>query len=158
MTDLFGTAGAQAITAFGIDTSRPHWDMTSISLYGAYDQTDDEYAAPKFGHPEDRRVDLNRIQAGLAVAGDGGIPVFHSAYDGGAGEVAHVVAVMTELTKMTATRDFLLIADSNTGVLRQRVGDDRGRCRVHRPRVRSIRTPPRQGKAVRPRRRRSRSR
>ncbi|MEU1188136.1 IS1634 family transposase [Streptomyces sp. NPDC005859] len=109
---IIGTVGAQAITVFGIDTSRLHWDMTSISLYGAYDQTDDEYAAPKFGHPKDRRVDLNQIQAGLAVAGDGGIPVFHRAYDGGAGEVAQVVAAMTELTKMTAPRDFLLIGDS----------------------------------------------
>ncbi|MEK8110556.1 IS1634 family transposase [Micromonospora sp. M12] len=109
---IIGTVGAQAITAFGLDTSRLHWDMTSISLYGAYDQTDDEYAAPKFGHPKDRRVDLNQIQAGLAVAGDGGIPVFHRDYDGGAGEVAQVVAAMTELTKMTAPRDFLLIGDS----------------------------------------------
>jgi uncharacterized protein DUF4277 len=109
---IIGSVGAQAITAFGIDTSRLHWDMTSISLYGAYAQTDDEYPAPKFGHPKDRRVDLNQIQAGLAVAGDGGIPVFHRAYDGGAGEVAQVVEAMTALRTMAAPQDFLLIGDS----------------------------------------------
>jgi hypothetical protein len=109
---IIGSVGAQAISTFGIDTSRLHWDMTSISLYGAYDQTDDDHPAPKFGHPKDRRVDLNQIQAGLAVTGDGGIPVFHRAYDGGAGEVAQVVAAMTELTKMATPRDFLLIGDS----------------------------------------------
>ena len=36
------------------------------------------------GHPKDRRPDLKQIQTGLAVAADGGIPVFHHAYDGGA--------------------------------------------------------------------------
>ena len=109
---IIGSVGAQAITAFGIDVSRLHWDMTSVSLHGAYDQTEDDYPAPKFGHPKDRRVDLKQIQAGLAVTGDGGIPVFHRAYDGGAGEVAQVVGAMTALRKMAAPHDFLLIGDS----------------------------------------------
>jgi hypothetical protein len=94
---IVGSVGAQAISVFGLDTSRLHWDMTSISLYGAYDQVDTDHPAPKFGHPKDRRPDLKQIQAGLAVTGDGGIPVFHRAYDGGAGEVAQVVGAMTEL-------------------------------------------------------------
>jgi transposase len=109
---IVGSVGTQAISAFGIDIARLHWDMTSVSLHGAYDQTEDDYPAPKFGHPKDRRVDLKQIQAGLAVTGDGGIPVFHRAYDGGAGEVAQVVGAMTALTKMAAPRDFLLIGDS----------------------------------------------
>lgn len=109
---IIGSVGAQAISTFGIDVSRLHWDMTSVSLYGAYDQTEDDYPTPKFGHPKDRRVDLKQIQAGLAVSGDGGIPVFHRAYDGGAGEVAQVVGAMTALRKMAAPRDFLLIGDS----------------------------------------------
>lgn len=109
---IVGSVGAHAISAFGIDVSRLHWDMTSVSLYGAYEQTEDEHPAPKFGHPKDRRVDLKQIQAGLAVTGDGGIPVFHRAYDGGAGEVAQVVGAMTALTKMATPRDFLLIGDS----------------------------------------------
>lgn len=86
--------------------------MTSISLYGAYDQTDTDHPAPKFGHPKDRRPDLKQIQAGLAVTGDGGIPVFHWAYDGGAAEVAQVVGAMTELQKIAAPREFLLVGDS----------------------------------------------
>ncbi|RSM34355.1 IS1634 family transposase [Amycolatopsis balhimycina DSM 5908] len=109
---IIGSVGAQAISTFGIDVSRLHWDMTSVSLYGAYEQTEDDYPAPKFGHPKDRRVDLKQIQAGLAVTGDGGIPVFHRAYDGGAGEVTQVVGAMTALRKMSAPRDFLLIGDS----------------------------------------------
>src|SRR5436190_17608515 len=86
--------------------------MTSISLYGAYEHNDDEFAAPKFGHPKDRRPDLKQVQAGLAVTGDGGVPVFHRAYDGGAGEVAQVVGAMTALQKMARPREFLLVGDS----------------------------------------------
>lgn len=71
---IVGSVGAQAISVFGLGTSRLHWDMTSISLYGAYDQVD----------------------AGLAVTGDSGIPVFRRAYDGGAAEVAQVVGAMID--------------------------------------------------------------
>jgi transposase len=109
---IVGSVGAQAISEFGIDVSRLHWDMTSVSLCGAYEQTEDDYPAPKFGHPKDRRVDLKQIQAGLAATGDGGIPVFHRAYDGGAGEVAQVVGAMTALKKMATPQEFLLIGDS----------------------------------------------
>jgi transposase len=86
--------------------------MTSVSLHGAYEQIQDDYPAPKFGHPKDRRVDLKQIQAGLAATADGGIPIFHRAYDGGAGEIAQVVGAMTALTKIAAPREFLLIGDS----------------------------------------------
>jgi hypothetical protein len=109
---IVGSVGARAIAAFGIDVSRLHWDMTSISLYGAYEQTEDEFAAPGFGHPKDRRPDPKQVQAGLAVAGDGGIPVLHRAYDGGAGEVNQVVGAMTALTRMAGPRRFLLVGDS----------------------------------------------
>jgi transposase len=109
---IAGSVGAQAIAAYGIDVSRLHWDMTSISLYGAYEQTDPEFATPKFGHPKDRRPDLKQIQAGLAVAGDGGIPVLHRAFDGGAGEVNQVVGAMNALKQMAGPRRFLLVGDS----------------------------------------------
>jgi hypothetical protein len=109
---IIGSVGAQAITTFGIDASRLHWDMTSLSLFGAYQQTDTDFPAPRFGHPKDRRVDLKQIQAGLAVTGDGGIPIFHRAYDGGAGEIAQVIDTMTALQKMATPPGFLLVGDS----------------------------------------------
>jgi hypothetical protein len=109
---LVGSIGAKAIDVFGIDVTRMHWDMTSVSLYGAYDQVDDEHPAPAYGHPKDRRTDLKQIQAGIAVAGDGAVPVFHRAFDGGAGEVAQVVDAMNQLKTLAGTRDFLMIGDS----------------------------------------------
>jgi uncharacterized protein DUF4277 len=112
LDEIIGGVGAAAITEFGVDVSRLHWDLTSISLYGAYPQADQEYPAPRWGHPKDRRPDLKQIQTGLAVSGDGGIPVFHHAYDGGAAEVAQVVGAMTALKQIAGPRRFLLVGDS----------------------------------------------
>ena len=47
LDQVAGTAGATAITRFGLDVSQIHWDMTSISLYGAYEQADAGYAQPR---------------------------------------------------------------------------------------------------------------
>jgi hypothetical protein len=37
LEQVIGSVGARAIATFGIDVARLHWDMTSISLYGAYE-------------------------------------------------------------------------------------------------------------------------
>jgi len=112
LDQLVGSVGAQAIAVFGLEVARLHWDMTSISLYGAYDQPEEGFIAPRFGHPKDRRPDLKQVQTGLGVSGDGGVPVFHRAYDGGAGEVAQVAGAMRALRKLAGPRRFLLVGDS----------------------------------------------
>ena len=103
---IAGTVGACAITRFGVDVSQIHWDMTSISLYGAYEQADEDYARPRFGHPKDRRPDLKQIQTGIGTSADGGIPVYHRAYDGGAAEVSQVTGAMTALKDLAGRRAF----------------------------------------------------
>jgi hypothetical protein len=109
---ITGSVGAAAVSEFGVDVSRLHWDLTSISLYGAYPEADGEYPVPRWGHPKDRRADLKQIQAGLAVAGDGGIPVFARPYSGGAAEVAQVTGAMKALKQIAGPRPFLLAGDS----------------------------------------------
>ena len=112
LDQVVGSVGAAAIAAFGLDVSQLHWDMTSISLYGAYRTVDEDFPKPRFGHPKDRRRDLLQIQTGLAVSADGGVPVLARGYDGGAAEVSQVVAAMESLRTLAAKRRFLLIGDS----------------------------------------------
>src|SRR5215207_6916476 len=112
LEQLVGSVGARAIAAFGLEVARLHWDMTSISVYGVYEEPEDGFIAPRFGHPKDRRPDLKQVQTGLAVSGDGGVPVFHRAYDGGAGEVAQVAGAMRALGELAGERRFLLVGDS----------------------------------------------
>lgn len=109
---IVGSIGLAAIEGFGIDVSRIHWDMTSMSLFGDYDRSDDEFAVPSYGHPKDRRIDLKQIQTGLGVTGDGGIPILHRAFDGRAGEVNQVVGAMESLRSMCGPRRFMLVGDS----------------------------------------------
>src|SRR6266498_2591674 len=109
---IVGSIGATAIDAFGIDVTRCHWDMTSISLYGAYNQLDDDHPAPAYGRPKDRRTDLKQIQAGIAVTADGAIPIFSHAYDGNAAEIAQVTDTMRALQTLATPRSFLLVGDS----------------------------------------------
>lgn len=112
LAGIVGSVGAAAIAAFGLDVARMHWDMTSISLFGAYSDPQEGFATPRFGHPKDRRTDLKQIQAGLAVTADGGVPVFHRAYHGGAGEIAQVTGAMEALRKLAGPRTFLMVGDS----------------------------------------------
>jgi hypothetical protein len=112
LEQIVGSVGARAIATFGIDVARLHWDMTSISLYGAYEELEAGVVQPRWGKPKDRRPDLKQVQTGLAVSGDGGVPVWHRAYDGGAGEVAQVVGAMTALKELAGERELLLVGDS----------------------------------------------
>jgi hypothetical protein len=114
LEQIVGSVGARAIGGFGLEVARLHWDLTSISVYGAYPDPADGYPTPRYGHPKDRRPDLKQVQTGLAVTGDqaGGVPVFHRAYDGGAGEVAQVIAAMQALQRLASPKRFLLVGDS----------------------------------------------
>jgi transposase len=112
LDQIAGSAGVAAIQAFGIDVTRLHWDMTPVSVHGAYAQSEEGFAAPGFGHPKGRRADLKQVQTGIAVSGDGGIPVFHRALDGGAGEISQAIPVMKALQEMATERRLLIVGDS----------------------------------------------
>ncbi|MFJ4641899.1 IS1634 family transposase, partial [Streptomyces hygroscopicus] len=111
---IAGTVGARAITEFGIDVSRLHWDMTSMSVHGAYpiEDQDEQYPVIGYGHPKDRRVDLKQVQTGLAVSADGGIPVHARVLGGGTAEVSQVAGAMKDLQGMAGEQKFLMVADS----------------------------------------------
>ncbi|MGH3948495.1 MAG: IS1634 family transposase [Pseudonocardiaceae bacterium] len=112
LEQVTGSVGAAAIGAYGVDISQLHWDMTSVSLYGDYAAREEGFPAPRFGHPKDRRPGLKQIQAGVATAADGAVPVFWQPYSGGAGEVSQVVGAMEALRRLAGPRRFLLVGDS----------------------------------------------
>jgi transposase len=107
-----GSVGLAAIDEFGLDATRAYWDMTSMSVYGSYDNAEEGLPTPKYGHPKDRRPDLKQVQAGLGVCDDGAVPVFHRCYDGGAGEVSQVVPAMKAMQELAGPARVLVIGDS----------------------------------------------
>lgn len=107
-----GAVGLGAISEFGLDMSQVHWDMTSMSLYGHYDQAEEGFATPKYGHPKDRRPDLKQVQTGLGVSADGAVPVLSRTFDGGASEVSKVVGAMKALQALAGVVRLLIIGDT----------------------------------------------
>ncbi|WP_425579105.1 DUF4277 domain-containing protein [Streptomyces lannensis] len=60
---IAGTVGARAIGEFGIDVARMHWDMTSMSVHGAF---------PVEGQDEDFPHHRLRASQGLALRSEAG--------------------------------------------------------------------------------------
>lgn len=114
LDEITGSIAARAICEFGIDTATLHWDVTSMSLTGAFDPEDQDPDYPKvaYGHPKDRRVDLKQIQAGLGVSADGAVPLLATAISGGTGEITQVVSAIARFQKTAAVKRFLMIGDS----------------------------------------------
>jgi len=111
---LKGSIAWGAIEAFGIDTAVFHWDFTSFSFEGAYDEADQSDEGPQvtYGHSKAQRPDLKQVMVGLAVSADGGIPFNPTTLDGSAAEVAQVVAAMTALKKAARRDNFTLVGDT----------------------------------------------
>ena len=85
-----------------------------MSLHGAYpaDDQDEDYPRSSMGIPRTAAYDLKQIQTGLAVTGDGGIPLLSRVIDGGAAEISQITGTMKALRAMAGPKEFLLIADS----------------------------------------------
>ena len=49
---VVGAIAARAIAVFGLDVSEIHWDLTSMSVFGAYDRADPAYATGEARPPE----------------------------------------------------------------------------------------------------------
>lgn len=109
---VVGSIAATAIAVFGLDVSRFSWDLTSMSVYGAYDGADPGYVTPKPGRPKDHRWDLKQAQAGFATCGDGAVTLLTRVYDGGAAEIAQVEGALRALRELADERRFLMVGDS----------------------------------------------
>lgn len=74
---LYSKLIAKAIMKYSLGLEKLHFDTTSISLYGAYEQEEDGDDIPRvtYGHSKDKRADLKQVIFGMTVSGDGGVPI-----------------------------------------------------------------------------------
>ena len=73
-----------AIDAFGLDVGRLHWDLTSLSFFGAYEDQDEEFAELHFGNSSSKDG-KNKLQYRVAhlVCGDGAVGgLIHQTFSG----------------------------------------------------------------------------
>jgi transposase len=123
----------RAVKEFDLDLSQIHYDLTSVELFGAYQdyapspaepqdnkQIQSEATAageyqppqPTYGHSKSGRKNLKQVQLGLNVLGDGAVPVGHTVLDGNTAEATTHQANLQRLRSMLPTSTFLLITDS----------------------------------------------
>jgi len=92
---LMFAIAAQVIDAFRLDTNYFHFDTTSLTCYGAYEDEEGALSGDgelppwiTYGHSKDRRPDLKQIMYGMMMSGDGGVPVFGEVLDGNTSDTA----------------------------------------------------------------------
>ena len=110
---IVGSVGCTAIAGFGLDVARMHWDMTSMSLYGGYEQVDEEFPTPGFAPPQAAPPGpRSRCRPASRWPATGRYRCFTPAFNGGAGEVAQVVAVMQAPQRLGGPIRLLMVGDS----------------------------------------------
>lgn len=109
---LKGSIGWRAIDEFGIDTAVWHWDFTSLSFHGAYEEQDSDGPQVTYGHSKARRPDLKQVMVGFGVTGDGAIPLHHTTVKGSTAEVSQVVTGFQKLKELARRDDLLMVGDT----------------------------------------------
>jgi transposase len=108
----------RAIERFGLKVNQIHYDMSTIELYGAYKDyeeegvTDPTRPRPTYGHTKSGRKDLKQIQFGINVAQDGAVPISHRIFDGNTPEAPTHLQNLKDLARLLPKGDLLYLGDS----------------------------------------------
>ena len=136
-TSIVGSVGARAIAEFGIDVSRLHWDMTSISLFGDYDSVEDGFAAAVLRAPQGppaRTSSRSRpVWRSPATAAS---PSSTGPSTAGPARSTRWSGPWSRCEKMCGPRSVPAGRRHQAGLLRQPGRHDRGRRDLHRARPR----------------------
>jgi transposase len=116
-----------AVRRFGLDVSQVHYDITSVELFGAYEQAESAEQAepaepaegkarpaplPAYGRTTSGRKNVKQVQLGLDVSGDGGVPLAHATLDGNTAEATTHVENLRRLRGLLPAGELLYVADT----------------------------------------------
>lgn len=109
----------RAIDHFGLKVNQVHYDMSTIELYGAYEDYDaagvtDHPPTPRpaYGHTKSGRKHLKQIQFGINVVKDGAVPISHRVFDGNTPEAPTHLQNLKDLARLLPKGDLLYLGDS----------------------------------------------
>jgi transposase len=110
---VFTRVAAEAIRTYNITIKTTHYDTTTISVDGKYDQEDGEQIV-KFGYSKDLRNDLKQIVLGALAANDGGIPLLVKILPGNTSDSKHFKNTLQILKEnaFVENPEFKLVFDS----------------------------------------------
>lgn len=118
---VYTAAMLAAIREYDLSLGRIHADLTTVSVHGEYAQSslpadpDDPQAVPHvtYGYSKDRRPDLKQVLYGLAVVGDGAVPVFGRVSSGNRAEPLELRFILEQVREaLPDPRDSVFVGDS----------------------------------------------
>lgn len=134
----------RAVRQFKLDVSQVHYDITSVELFGAYEQAERAEGGeppvppvppaplPAYGRTKSGRRNVKQVQLGLNVSGDGGVPLAHATLDGNTAEVTTHLDNLRRLRRLLPAGDLLYVADTKLdtpeNLLTVAAGDGRFLC------------------------------
>jgi hypothetical protein len=107
-----GEVAVAAVREFDLDLSSLHWDLTSVVLQGEYPPQEQDPAYPTPAHGFGGEPGCKQLRVGELVTGDGGVPLWHHAYNGNQADVGTVVAQMEAFRQQVERPDCLVIGDT----------------------------------------------
>ena len=125
MRGIVETVALRLRNAHGINVSTVHFDTTSVSVQGDYEETEEERGEENEdelesvfeinrGHSKDHRPDLKQIKIGLAVQ-ENGLPLTGELLSGNTSDKTwngDSVALLAELLRSQGIEDAVFVADS----------------------------------------------
>lgn len=108
----------RAIDRFGLKVNQVHYDMSTVELYGDYQNYDEAGVSdphrprPAYGHTKSGRKHLKQIQFGINVVQDGAVPISHRVFDGNTPEAPTHLENLKDLARLLPKGDLLYLGDS----------------------------------------------
>ena len=117
---LMSAIALQTIERFTVETDFLHFDTTSLSFYGAYEDegfgsTTNSITPPRIvrGYSKDHRPDLKQVIFGSVVSPDGGVPLWGKALDGNTADSSAAAEFFGHIRKLVKDpRHVCCVADS----------------------------------------------
>lgn len=107
-----GSVGLQAISEFGLDVRKFHWDLSDLIFEGDYEHQKEEFPQVQLAYSSNRGTFHKQVRFGLATTQDGAIPVWNEILSGSKSDAKTVVSTMNHLKKHLKVDRFLLIGDA----------------------------------------------
>jgi transposase len=107
-----GAISCHIVEEFGIKLDEIHYDTTSVSLWGTYDASAQQPAVViTFGYNKDHRSDLRQVVMGMAVSGDGGVPVISGTHNGNTSDSVLPIPYWERLRRVVGRSNFCFVGD-----------------------------------------------
>ena len=111
LAELAGALAISAVSSYGLDAARLHWDFTSVAFCGVYAEQDQAGPAVGFGHSSDHQEHCRQLKVAHATTA-GGVPLYGRVTGGSRHEGAETFTLLERLRSLACPHKLLLVADS----------------------------------------------